>query len=216
MVPGADVSHFRVVTDWTALQGAVRLLGIKATDVNTDGSMNMDRVLIQHRDGFRASTLDLAIYYHVARAGDPAEQAKHLAAAVGPLQRNERLCLDLERSRGRFSLAFLETFFYTLGLSDDPLIETRPMIYVSAGGWSDNIGATTWDTAKYLDLWMPRYAAEPGPLPAPWMPDPTSPQPWQKLAAWQHTDQAAIPGITLPCDGNFFMGTQAELEAFAA
>lgn len=211
MIPGVDCSHWHPVVDWGALQGAVRFMGAKATE----GAGNTDPTFAVHRDGFRASTLDLGIWYHLGRVGDAKAQARRFMAVVGDLGPHERVCLDVERTSG-VDLAFLEAFFgELLGNGHAPLIASRPLIYVSAGGWRDNIGAATWWLAEHVDLWIPRYGPEPGPLPAPWMPDPENPQPWQCAKIWQHSDQANIPGVGV-CDGNFFLGTQAELTAFAA
>lgn len=190
MIPGADVSHWHPVTNWGLLANACRFLGIKATE----GETNVDPSMVLHRNGFRASSLDIAVYYHLARPGDPVAQAQRFAAAVGPLQANERLCLDVERSSG-VSMDFVNRFYGALmGDGADPLTEARPLIYVSAGGWRDVLGNPTWDLAKYVDLWIPRYGPAIGDLP----------RPWSTWAVWQYSESAQTPGVTSPNDANWW------------
>ena len=90
---GIDVNGYHPIVDFAALDRAnLSFVGVKATEGNTI----TDKRLVHHRDGLRKLPLDLVIYYHFARSGDPAKQAARFMAAVGPLQPNERLCLDLE------------------------------------------------------------------------------------------------------------------------
>lgn len=133
---GVDVSHWHTVRNWRQLEGAVRFLGVKATE----GEHEVDPAFRDHQGGFRASTLDLAIYFHFAVAGDPVAQARHFAATVGPLEPHERLCLDLERDI--VSLAWVEAFFGEL------------------------VQASV--TAAAVDLWAPRYSDKEPVLPSPW------------------------------------------------
>ena len=142
---GLDVSHFHPVTDWDALVGSPAkptMIGIKATE----GPSFTDPRLEDHQQGFRASPMLLAIYYHFARSGDPREQARRFLAAVGPLEPRERVALDLEVSPAagpEASLAWVDAFYDELkqGASD-----RRPLIYTSKRQWDELCGGAAWLT----------------------------------------------------------------------
>jgi GH25 family lysozyme M1 (1,4-beta-N-acetylmuramidase) len=209
MVPGADVSHHHPIRNWGLASQNIRFLGAKATE----GSDFVDPTLGVHLAGFRASSLDLLMLYHVCRPGDPRGQAQFLARTVGPLQPHERLVLDLERSAG-VDFAFVDTFFGELmGNGHDPLIESVPGLYASKGSWDAAGGPPDWDLAKYVWLWVPKYGAEPDAS--------ALPGPWTGIGEkfWQDSQTAQIPGIDCSnggCDANWWLGSQDELTAFAA
>jgi lysozyme len=203
MIPGIDISHYQGTTiNWDLLAKNARFIGIKATE----GPGNTDPTLAAHRDGFRGSGLAFAAYYHVARPGDPVAQATRFAAAVGPLQANEHLCLDLERSSG-VDFPFVDAFYGALvGNGTPPLTTTDTFCYASAGSWKANGGPATWDLAKVVRLWLCDYIGAVGRLPAP----------WTSYLIRQYTDQGRCPGISGACDLNWFNGSDADLAAFAA
>ncbi len=208
MIPGADVSHHHPITNWGLAAQNIRFLGAKATE----GGDFVDPTFGVHHAGFRASTLDLFIAYHVARAGDPAQQAAFLCKRVGPLQPHERVALDLERSAG-VPFAWIDNFYRALiGDGTDPLVESVPGLYASRGSWAAAGGPPTWDLAKYVWLWVPKYGAAPAAS--------ALPGPWTGIGEkfWQDSETAQIPGIDCRnggCDANFWIGSQDELAAFA-
>jgi lysozyme len=198
---GADVSHFHPVVDWNALAGSVSFLGVKATQSITF----VDPTFVAHRDGFRASSIPLAIYYHFAVPGDPQRQAQALARAVGVAQPNERMCLDVEQlvAPGGDNLGWVDTFFRTL--MGGACGGKRPLIYTSARIWRE-FGDPSWDLATEIDLWIPRYAIT----------EPELPRPWNDWLIWQHAQDAAVPGISGPCDADVWNGTTDDVRAYAA
>jgi lysozyme len=198
---GCDVSHYHPVTDWTALEGAVSFIGAKATQ----GTGNVDQVFVAHRDGFRASQIPLAIYYHVLDASDPVAQAQHFASVVGPLRANERLCIDVERSMAADASWFtrLDRCASTL-LSGACTPGSRLWVYVSAGAWQQ-IGNPLWDLASEIDLWAPRYG----------LAEPVLPRGWDRWTAWQNSQTATMPGVDGPCDADVWNGTDADVQAYA-
>jgi len=209
MIQGADVNHFHKVTNWGLASQNIRFLVAKATE----GSDFVDPTLGVHLAGFRASSLDLFIAYHVARAGDPAAQAAFMCKRVGPLGPHERVALDLERSAG-VPFAWIDAFYRALiGDGTDPMIESVPGLYGSKGSWAAAGGPPDWDLAKYVWLWAPKYGAEPDAA--------ALPGPWTGIGErfWQDSQTAQIPGIDCSnggCDQNMFLGTQDELTTFAA
>lgn len=197
---GCDVSHWHPVTNWGRLAAAVRFIGIKATE----GETLTDPTLQVHKRGFSGSSLDLAIYYHLARPGDAAAQARRFLAAVGPLAANERVCLDVERSSG-VDMPYVEAFYSTLLAGG---VTTRPLIYASAWSWAANRLSDAWDLAPGVDLWAPRYQSGGA--------EPLLPPPWSRWLIWQDSQTSNIPGVDGPCDHNVFNGDAAALATYAA
>jgi lysozyme len=215
MVPnpalGPDVSHWRPVKSWTdLLAGPQRpsFLFIKATE----GLNTVDPTLRTHRDGFRSSPLLLANYYHFARSGSAKDQAHRLMDAVGPLQPNERLTLDLEVAPAPSPAAVIEwiTEFYG-ELMGNACSDRRAMMYTSNRAWIEICGNLPWPLGSSdVDGWIKRYSAS--------MAEPTLPTPWAQTGwtFWQWTDGGesgpvfSLPGIGT-CDGNYFKGTADDL-----
>lgn len=201
---GIDVSHWKPVVDWAAVAGsAVRFVGIKATEGNTV----QDDKLQAHREGFRAYPFVLGIYYHFCRTGRPEAQAERLVASVGPLQDNERLCLDFEVvPEGADGLAWITAFMDVLK-SANP--DRRPLLYTSKRIWR-MIGDPDWARAGEVDLWLPRYNASGT--------EPDLPKPWSSWTIWQFSDgdfpQHVTPGVGR-CDANLFCGDEVALAKYA-
>lgn len=203
---GIDVSHHKPVRDWSALSASrVYFIGVKATE----GTTYLDPTFKLHRDAFRSSPLHLAIYYHFARPGDPVHQAERFMDAVGPLQANERLCLDLEGSgpteNPTHALAWLDAFYETL--MDGACSDRRPFIYTSKRIWR-MIGDPAWDLASEIDLWAPRYSRA----------EPELPSPWKRWTLWQYSDGESPDVLVTPgvgrCDRNVFNGDVDDLVKF--
>jgi GH25 family lysozyme M1 (1,4-beta-N-acetylmuramidase) len=202
---GIDVSHWKRVQNFAAIPADVVMFGAKASE---DAGI-IDATLSYHRDGARARGFDLVKYFHVARPGDPSQQAQHAAGVVGPLESNECIVLDCERSSG-VDVPFIEGFYAEL----EQLGLGRPfdLWYGSVGSWPAGKGWPRAANGK-VALWAPRYksAGQPPHLPAPW-------------AGWaihQWTDGGATgdpyscPGVG-ECDANVFNGARDRLQAFVA
>jgi lysozyme len=214
MVPnpalGPDVSHWRPVTSWSSLIAAPQkpcFIGIKATQ----GMNFVDTKLKDHRDGFRSSPMVFATYYHFARSGSAKDQAHRFMDAVGPLQPNERLTLDLEVAPTSSPAATIEwvTEFYG-ELMGYACSDRRQMMYTSDRVWKEICGNLPWELASEVDGWFKRYSDA--------MLEPTIPLPWVQdgYTFWQWTDggesgpKFELPGIGV-CDANYFKGTADDL-----
>lgn len=211
---GIDVSHWRPVKSWAALAAApeeISFIGVKATE----GNSVSDPKLAWHRDGFRASGMDLCLYYHFARPGDAREQAKRFADVVGPLEPRERLCLDLESPIAGSpvkSLRWVDDFYSELmgGACSD----RRPFLYTSKNKWDEICGRDArWLTGSTdVELWAKRYSSKAGL-------EPLLPAPWKDRGyhIWQFSDSKVPPhsiaGVG-PCDGNVWDGDRANLRAY--
>jgi lysozyme len=211
---GVDVSHWKPVLDWSALKASgVSFVGIKATE----GGSYIDSMLDKHIKGFRQSDFLLGIYYHFARSGDPVSQAKHLCKIVGPLEKNERLCLDLEvppdlRKIPGASIDWVKKFY---GVILEECSDRKPIIYTSNRIWRMVSPQNDQSIDEYfskIDLWAPRYNDR--------NIQPEAPSPWKTKGwtFWQWSDGSFPPRVTPGvgrCDTNWFRGNEEELKAYA-
>ncbi len=205
---GIDVNAYHPVTDFAALATAdLSFVGVKATE----GHTVTDPKLVQHRNGLRGLPLDLVIYYHFARSGDPVAQAARLLNVVGPLKPNERVCLDLEvlpDNPGNV-LGWIDAFY---GRVQRAYPATKQLIYTSKRIW-DSFGSPAWPRAARGDvaLWAPRYNASGN--------EPMLPSPWAFWTIWQWTDGGehgpdfSVPGVG-SCDANVWNGDRAAVQAW--
>jgi lysozyme len=192
---GPDVSHWHPVTSWSDLVASgASLFAAKATE----GDGNTDPAFAAHQGGARAQPFTLCVWYHLARQGDPQEQAKRFLDVVGPLGANERLALDTERS-SYVDARWINAFF------DELPSDRRPILYTSNAVWA-GMGYPPFPRASGVDLWLPRYGSAA---------EPVIPPPWDHWTFWQHTQGAEVPGIQGPCDCNVFRGELADLQAYA-
>lgn len=211
---GIDVSHWRPVADWGALAAApeaIAFLGVKASE----GNSLEDPKLAWHRDGFRASAMELCIYYHFARPGDARAQARRFVDLVGPLEGRERLCLDLEQppaAPGAASLDWVNEFYSEL--CGDLCADRRPFLYTSKNKWDEICGKDrTWLLGMTdVDLWAKRYSTKAGL-------EPLLPAPWKDRGwhIWQFSDSRVPPHSVAgvgPCDGDVWHADRDDLRAY--
>jgi GH25 family lysozyme M1 (1,4-beta-N-acetylmuramidase) len=214
---GIDVYHGHPVVSWSELEAApenIALIGIKASE----GMTFTDPKLLWHREGFRASTLDLAVYYHFAEPGDPRVQARRFVDIVGPLGPRERMCLDLERSplvvpNAGLDLDWVDQFYDELagGLCTD----RRHFIYTSKNKWDEICGGKPWlfGTTE-VELWAKRYST--GADLEPMLPEPWKDRGWH---IWQFSDGViphhSIAGVGT-CDGDVWNGNRDVLRGYIA
>lgn len=209
---GIDVSHWKPVIDWALLgKSGVSFLGAKATE----GMSYVDSTLKTHIEGVRKNdNFLLGVYYHFARSGNAAEQAKRLISVVGSLRANERLCLDLEvlpDLHGK-SLDWVKSF-YDVIFQKYP--DRRAFIYTSKRIWRTLCADDDRSFEPYasrIDLWVPRYNTK--------QIEPEIPTPWKKFGwtIWQWTDGDFPPRVTPGvgrCDANWFSGTESDLRTYS-
>jgi GH25 family lysozyme M1 (1,4-beta-N-acetylmuramidase) len=211
---GIDVNHDHPVVSWSALESApegIALIGIKASQ----GNSFTDPKLLWHREGFRASSLELAVYYHYAEAGDPRAQARRFRDLLGDLDPRERLALDLERSPAVSAIQSLDfvTDFYD-ELAGNLCTDRRSVFYGSKRKWDAICGVDVgwaYGTSE-VDLWAPRYSTEMDL-------EPLLPSPWKDRGwnLWQFTDGVVTPHLIFgvgTCDGNVWNGNRESLVAY--
>lgn len=206
---GVDVNRWHPVKDFSQLATAdVSFVGVKATE----GLHTVDKRLVYHRDGLRAlgSKLDLIIYYHFARSGDPADQSAMLMSAVGALRANERLCVDLEVSLGDHVDIddWLTSFFFGVHIRYPG---KKQFVYTSRRVWNQ-LGGGLWPGHE-TELWAPRYNNADL--------EPRIPSPWPTWKIWQWTDGGdhgpsfSCPGIG-ECDANYWNGDVDDLRKWVS
>lgn len=205
---GVDVNDWHPVKDFSLLaSGGVSFVGVKATE----GMHTVDRKLAYHRDGLRAlGNLDLIVYYHFARGGDPADESAMLMSKVGDLQDNERLCLDLEVSLGSGVNIedWLDQFFFGINVRYPG---KKQFVYTSRRVWG-SLGGGFWQ-GHNTELWAPRYNSS--------MLEPRIPDPWTAWKIWQWTDGGdSGPHFTCPgigeCDADYWNGTVDDLKKWVS
>lgn len=210
---GIDVYHGRPVRSFSALAAApekIAFMGVKASE----GDAFADPKLAWHRDGFRASDMDLCLYYHFARPGDARAQARRFVSLVGPLEPRERLCLDLEVPIAASPAAALEWLNAFYGeLMGNLCSDRRPFLYTSDNKWDEICGGKPWLLGNTdVDLWAKRYSTHADLLPL-------IPTPWKDRGyhVWQFSDSVTPPhsiaGVG-PCDGDVWNGDRASLRAY--
>lgn len=206
---GIDVNAYHPVTDFAALgASSISFVGVKATEGNTV----TDKKFVHHRDELRQLPLDLVIFYHFARSGDPVYQANRLLHAIGSLRPNERVCLDLEvlPDDPGSVLAWVDAFYARVQRAYPA---TRQLIYTSKRIW-DSFGSPAWPrAARSVDLWAPRYnSTQTEPLvPAPW----SAWQIWQWTDGGEHGSSYNVAGVG-ECDGNLWNGDRDALKTWVA
>jgi hypothetical protein len=211
---GIDVNHDHPVTSWVALMAApedVAFIGAKVSQ----GATFTDQKFRDHRAGFLASNLELAIYFHYAEPGDARAQARRYRDLCGDLTGRERMCLDLERAPGltlgNLSLDWVAAWYDELaGLQCGP---ARMWIYTSKNQYGFICGGKPWPYGtSEVELWNPRYSPQ-ADL------EPEVPPPWSDRGwlVWQFSDGEtpphAVPGVGL-CDGNVWNGNRASLRSY--
>ena len=205
-VLGIDVSHHNGAVDWTAVAGSdVKFAFAKATD----GATFVDEQFETNWKGMGGAGLLRGAYHFARPASDPATQAAHFAAVVGPRSPNNLPpVLDLESDGGltpdqvvQWTLTFVAKAEALFG---------RPVIMYTGGLWRNTLRNPLVPQLSSRLLWTARYGSN----------EPVVPQTWQRWDFWQFTDgesgaAQSIPGVKGPCDCDRFRGELSELQSLA-
>ncbi|MEV6314765.1 lysozyme [Streptomyces sp. NPDC051776] len=204
-VPGMDVSRHQGTVDWQgAWDNGARWAYVKATEGTDFQSPTFPE---QFQGAYDVGMIRGA--YHFARpdTSGAAVQAHNFVDHGGMWTDDGRTlppALDIEynptggdvcygRSQSDM-VAWIREFSDTV----HELTGRHPAIYTTTDWWTQCTG----NDASFGSnpLWIARYAASPGTLPAG----------WSDYTFWQYSDSGTFPG-----DQNWFNGTQEELEALA-
>ncbi|MHA2788749.1 glycoside hydrolase family 25 protein [Corynebacterium sp. S7] len=143
--------------------------------------------------------------YHYARPdSDPRAQATYFASVINSgTPTSLPPVLDLEETDGLNAVDlqnWTRTFLQTLQAQTG---ET-PMIYTYRYFWVEDMANTT-EFSNY-PLWLAAYQSNaPAPVGG-----------WSTVSFWQRSETGTVPGVDSQVDLNYFNGTEAQLQAFAA
>ncbi|MFG2891393.1 lysozyme [Streptomyces sp. NPDC048248] len=205
-VPGMDVSRHQGTVDWQgAWDDGARWAYVKATEGATFQSPTFPE---QFQGAHDAGMIRGA--YHFARpdTSGAAEQATHFVDHGGNWTADGNTlppALDLEHnpygSDACYGRGQADMVSWIREFSDTVKARTgrAPVLYTTSDWWTRCTGGDTSFGATN-PLWVARYAASPGTLPAG----------WPAHTFWQFADSGTFPG-----DQDLFHGSYDELKAFA-
>ncbi|WFB11859.1 hydrolase [Streptomyces sp. LX-29] len=204
---GHDVSSHQRNVDWDAARknGAV-FVYVKATEATSYRNPYFSR---QYTGSREAGLLRGAYHFAVPHLSSGQTQAAHFLRNGGgwtPDGWTLPPALDVEwnpydRRKPCYGLRRAEMVRWIAAFSEEVLRQTgrRPVIYTTTTWWR----RCTGDSAAFGSghpLWLARWAASPGPLPAG----------WRRPTFWQYAERGRLPG-----DQNLFNGSAVELKRFA-
>jgi GH25 family lysozyme M1 (1,4-beta-N-acetylmuramidase) len=206
---GPDVSRWQhpggKAISWTKLKQAGNSFAIVKA---TEGSTYTNPWYARDVAGARAAGLVVGAYHYArptSSMSSAVSQARHFAAVVGDVRRPGTMppILDLETTGG-LSAGQLVTWAQVFTETMRELTGRAPVVYTYVNFWSTRMAGTAAFTR--FPLWLAYYNPRVYP---PLIGG------WSEHAMWQYTDRARISGISGGVDRNRFMGTAAELAAFA-
>jgi lysozyme len=196
---GVDVSTYQGTLDWSTAAFDAEFAFIKATE---GVSITDSQFSANWENAGKAAVLRSAYHYYTHDV-DPVAQADHFLAVVGT-GFDLPLALDLEDVKGvppphqlaANVKAFLDRVEEQSG--------RRPIIYTMASFWMTYMPAVSWATD--YDLWVANWDVT----------TPLLPPPWTSWKFWQFKAGYKVPGKTKSVDLNWFAGSSADLQAYAA
>jgi GH25 family lysozyme M1 (1,4-beta-N-acetylmuramidase) len=204
-VPGLDVSAHQISTDWaTVASGGAQFAYIKATE---GLHVSNARFAPQYDGAYAAGLIRGAYHFARPNLSSGAAQASYFAAHGGGWSADGRTlpgALDIEPNPHGARCYGLSPSAMVAWIADftstyHALTSRWPVIYTSRDWWSACTGGYTGFASQDL-LWVARYAATPGWLPAG----------WSCYTFWQYA-----PGNPITGDQDVFNGSTASLRSLA-
>jgi GH25 family lysozyme M1 (1,4-beta-N-acetylmuramidase) len=204
-VRGLDVSSHQISTDWApAASGGIRFAYIKATE---GLRVSNARFAAQYDGAYAAGLIRGAYHFARPNLSSGAAQASYFAAHGGGWSADGRTlpgALDVEpnpHGARCYGLSPGAMVAWISGFASTYHARTSrwPVIYTSRDWWDACTGGYT-GFASQDPLWVARYAATPGRLPAG----------WNSYTLWQHT-----PGGPVTGNQDVFNGSSARLRNLA-
>jgi len=204
-VQGLDVSSHQTSVNWTTVHSSgAQFAYVKATE-----GISVTNALFasEYNGSYRAGLIRGAYHFAHPNTSSGAAQARYFVANGGGWSADGRTlpgaldveanphgpaCYGLSRSA---MVAWIADFARTY----HALTSRWPVIYTSTNWWTACTGGYTGFAAED-PLWVARYAASPGALPAG----------WASYTFWQYAPSGTFPG-----DQDIFNGSNARLEALA-
>lgn len=199
MIDGIDISSWQGVVDFTQVASAgYDFAIIKATE----GLTYLNPYFPASWRGAKAAGLIRGAYHYAdpnsATAQDSAALFVRVVQAFG-LAQGDLLVLDIESGSGNLA-QWCGDFMDTVIAIAAPGTPFQPILY--SGTWfMEPHGLTNNARLAQCGLWLAAY-------------QPTQPSPpplWPFNALWQYSDSGTVPGVSGPCDLNWFNGTSEQL-----
>jgi lysozyme len=204
---GHDVSSHQRTVDWQSAKAeGARFVYVKATE----STSYRNPYFAQQYDGSRAAGLIRGAYHFALpdRSSGRAQAAHFVRNGGGWRADGWTLppALDIEydpydKERKCYGLGKARMVAWIQAFSDEVrrLTGRRPVIYTTTHWWNLCTGGSSAFAADH-PLWIARYGAGPGTLPAG----------WSFWTIWQYDNGGSLPG-----DQNLFNGSTDRLRAFA-
>lgn len=201
MIQGIDVSHFEPPIDWVKAKSVgIEWCYAKASQ----GISFVDETCGAHTGAARAAGVLTAAYHFFMANLDGAVQAGLFLSAVKGMTFDLPFILDWEQGsvQGQSPQAQINEAMKILDQMETASGKI-PWIYMGAS-LAENLKLPPI-FARY-PLIIARYDRDMGPVPPP----------WSSITAWQYTDSASLLGVSEghTVDSNWFLGSQADLQAF--
>lgn len=203
---GHDVSSHQKNVDWQgAKEKGARFVYVKATESHTYRSPSF----AQQYDGARdAGLVRGAYHFALPNRSSGTAQAAHFVRNGGAWRADGWTlppALDIEhnpydKKKKCYGLSKTGMVAWIKAFSDEVDRRTgrRPVIYTTTGWWNDCTGGSAAFAANH-PLWLARYNASAGALPAG----------WSFWTFWQYDSRGSLPG-----DQNLFNGSVSRLKQF--
>lgn len=199
LVPGIDVSHHNDRIDWPAAAQAIRFAFMKASE----GPSYKDPTFAVNWHSAKAAGVIRGAYHYFDPKASGMAQAQNFLNSIGPLQPGDLPCaIDLEEQDGVDIPAMFEQV--KLFLARVQLVTVKTPVFYTNLDWAQKLKHDPY--LKQFPLWFAHPGSAMGKAPAP----------WSKATFWQNSWTAKVPGIGVDCDSTMFVGTVAELQAFAS
>jgi len=211
MLKGIDISKWQGEVDWSAIKAAEDFVIIKSSEGDPDPGQTTqqyeDPMFKTNQAGARSVGILLG-YYHFARPdfNAPEGEAEECFNAIGGLQENEIVCLDMETA-GQTGAANLVDWAKRWLDHFQSLSGLKPLIYMSES-WVDDYDWSNVYNAGY-GLWVAKYGANDGTVPTQGV----NTGVWPTAAIWQYTSVASAAGIH-PVDADNFYGDDAAFDKY--
>ncbi|HTB75753.1 MAG TPA: GH25 family lysozyme [Polyangiaceae bacterium] len=218
-VEGIDVFDGQGVIDWSAVAGAgIGFAMIKATQ----GTYDTQATFASNWPASRRAGVRRGAYHFFDPTEDGVAQAQRFLAAVGPLAAGDLPpMLDLEcpdgdpdclgtGAAGNAPAAVIAGRMWDWIHAVEAATGTRPLVYTFADYFASSGVDPTGLDAYPLFLAQP---AAPSGAPRACF---TVPSPWSRAAMWQYSWNGAVSGVDGAVDRDRFLGSAADLVAFAA
>lgn len=190
---GIDVSRYRVIADFAALNPRPYLIITKATE----GLSYVDPTFVPHMTGIHAEGYHGGCYHFFRKAYDPIKQAQHFCNTIRPyVTKKDLLILDVEE--GGETAAQLQKFLAEL-LRQFPAPDNMVLLY-SNKVTLDPIPMTAVEKTffRQINIWAAGYPANPDLYPV--IPEGYKPtrDKYGPTIMWQYADNGLINGVLPP------------------